>query len=239
VRIGIFGRGRLGSAIADAAGADLAWQVGREPPPASGADVVIDASSGAAVPGHLEWAIERRCNLVIGATGWTIPDLPRRVGDRIGVVVAPNFSLTVALLARLTRAVARFAAADPRFDPYIVEMHQARKHDAPSGTARMLAKVVLDACPRKEAAVTPHDGPIGPRDLCVGVVRAGTHASSHVVGIEAADEALRIEHESRSPRAFAPGALAACRWLASRRGVFTMDDVARDVLDPLFREEPR
>jgi len=34
----------------------------------------------------------------------------------------------------------------------------------------------------------------------------------------------------------AAGAIAACRWLGSRRGVFTMDDVARDVLDPLFRE---
>ena len=37
----------------------------------------------------------------------------RRVGRRIGVLVAPNLSLTVALYARLVRVVARFAALDP------------------------------------------------------------------------------------------------------------------------------
>jgi 4-hydroxy-tetrahydrodipicolinate reductase len=239
MKVGIFGKGRLGSAIAEAAGADLAWQVGREAPPSVPIDVAIDASAGVAVPAHLAWALERRCNLVIGATGWEVPDLAARVGDRIGVVVAANFSLVVLLLARLARVLGRFAATEPRFDPYLVETHQARKQDAPSGTARMLARVLLEACPRKRKATVPHDGPIAPTDLCVGVVRAGTSASSHTVGLESAEEALRIEHEARSPRAFAEGALAACRWLGSRRGVFTMDDVARDVLDPIFREEAR
>ena len=33
MRIGVFGKGRLGSAIASSAGPDLAWQVTREAPP--------------------------------------------------------------------------------------------------------------------------------------------------------------------------------------------------------------
>jgi 4-hydroxy-tetrahydrodipicolinate reductase len=238
VRIGIFGRGRLGAAIAEAAGESLAWHVGREAPPETEVDVAVDASAGPAVLGHLEWALRRGTSLVIGATGWTVPDLDARVGGRIGVVVAPNFSLTVALLARLARVVARYAAADDRFDPYIVERHQAGKRDAPSGTARMLAEVVLRACPRKQAVAIPHEGPLRPADLCVAVVRAGVMGNSHTVGLESADEALRLVHEGRGPRAYGAGALAACRWLGRRRGTFTMDDVARDILDPLFREGP-
>jgi 4-hydroxy-tetrahydrodipicolinate reductase len=239
MKVGIFGRGRLGSAIAAGAAGSIAWQVGREAPPDREVDVAIDASTGPAVSGHLDWALGRGCQLVIGATGFEIPDLESRVGKRIGVVVAPNFSLTVALLARLTRVVARYAAADDRFDPYIVEHHPARKADAPSGTAKMLANVVLRACPRKESIATPDRRSIAKNELCVSAIRAGDRASSHTVGLEADDEALLLTHEARSVRAYAAGAMAACRWLGSRRGIFTMEDVARDVLDPLFREEHR
>jgi len=59
--------------------------------------------------------------------------------DRIGVVVAPNFSLTIALVRRLSAIIARFAALDEQRDPYVFEHHQARKKDAPSGTARRFA----------------------------------------------------------------------------------------------------
>lgn len=240
MRIGIFGRGRLGSAIASAAGPDLAWQVAREAPPAESVDVAIDATTGAAVEGHLAWALARGASLVIGATGWDIPDLAARVENRIGVVVAPNFSLTVALLARLTRVLGRYAATDARFDPYIVEHHQARKLDAPSGTARMLAGIMIRACPRKQAIATPHEGPIAASDLCVASVRAGNSgANSHTVVLESPEESLLVRHEGRGSAVYASGALAACRFIAGRRGVFKMDDVARDALDPLFREETR
>jgi 4-hydroxy-tetrahydrodipicolinate reductase len=237
VKIGLFGRGRLGSAIATAAGPDLAWQVGREAPPDRPVDVAVDASAGAAVPAHLDWALSKGTNLVIGATGWDIPDLAARVGSRIGVVVAPNFSLTVALLAKLTRVIARYAATEPRFDPYIVEHHHAMKADAPSGTARMLAAVILQACDRKKTVATPHEGKIRPTDLSVSSVRAGSSgANSHTVAIEAPEESLLVRHDGKTSAAYGPGALAACRWIVSRRGVFTMNDVARDVLEPLFRE---
>jgi 4-hydroxy-tetrahydrodipicolinate reductase len=237
VRIGVFGRGRLGSAVAQAAGGELGWQVGREPAPDGPVDVAIDASAAAAVSGHLDWALSKGTNLVIGTTGWDIPDLKARVGNRIGVVVAPNFSLSVALLARLVRILARYAASEPRFDPYLVEHHHALKADAPSGTARMLAKVILEACPRKKAAVIAHEGRLNPSDLSVSSIRAGSSgANSHTLVLEAAEESLLLRHEGKTSAAYGPGAIAACRWVAGRRGVFTMDDVARDVLDPLFRE---
>ncbi len=61
MRIGLFGRGRLGSAIAQAAGADLAWQVGREaaagPRPSTSRST---RAPGAAVRGHLDWALDAR-----------------------------------------------------------------------------------------------------------------------------------------------------------------------------------
>ena len=232
IRIGLFGRGRLGTAIGEHLGDRVAWHVTREAPPHADVDVIVEASSGAAVPARLDWSLEHGVPLVIGSTGWELPDLHERVGDRIGVVTAPNFSLCVALLRRLTLVLARFANRDETLDPYIVEHHQARKHDAPSGTAKMLASTMLDGCRRKNAWRI--GGPLEPDELSVGVMRAGHTYSEHRVGIDAPAEVLELRHTARSPRAFADGALAAATWILGRTGVHTMDDVAATVLDPLF-----
>jgi 4-hydroxy-tetrahydrodipicolinate reductase len=232
LRIGVFGKGRLGSAIASAAGSQLAWQVTRETPPHQRVDVAIEASSGAAVQARIEWALATETPLVIGSTGWDMPDLPQRIGDRIGVVVAPNFSLGVALLRRFALVLARFCAADARRDPYLVEQHHSRKHDAPSGTAKLLAQTVLDGCPRKTSFAL--GGPLRADQLSIGVVRAGSNYSEHTVGMDAPHEVLELNHRARGPELFADGALAAAHWILSRRGVHTMDAVAASVLDPLF-----
>ncbi len=233
-QIGLFGKGRLGAAIAQAAGPRLAWQVSRETPPADApVAVAIEACTGAIVPQRLAWALETGTSLVIGSTGWDLPDLADRVGDRIGVVVAPNFSLTVALMRRLGLVLARFCALDPSRDPYLLEHHHARKKDAPSGTARLLAATILEGCPRKTGWAI--GGPLAPEQLAVAVLRAGTTYSEHTIGIDAPHEVLELHHASRSAGAYADGALCAADWIATRRGVHHMDEVASDVLDPLFR----
>ncbi len=235
LRIGLFGRGRLGTAIAARCAEQLAWQVGRVASTAATAapvDVAIDASSGSVVPARVEWALATGTPLVIGTTGWDASGLAALVGARVGVVVAPNFSLGVALLRRFTLVLARFCAADDARDPYIVEHHQAKKHDAPSGTAKLLAQTVLDGCPRKRSWTV--GGPVAPEQLGIGVLRAGSTYSEHRVGVDAPAEVLELTHTARSAAAFADGALAAARWIQGRKGVFTMDDVASTVLDPLF-----
>lgn len=232
IRIGLFGNGRLGGAIAAHLGDHMAWQVTREAAPDADVDVAIEASKGPAVEGRLTWAIEHGVPLVIGSTGWDIPDLHERVGERIGVVTAPNFSLGVAMLRRLSLALARFASRDPALDPYIVEHHQARKLDAPSGTAALLAETLLEGCEHKHSWRI--GGPLQADELSVAVMRAGHTYSEHRVGIDAPAEVLELRHTARSPQAFADGALTAARWIQGKQGVFTMDDVSASVLDPLF-----
>lgn len=230
--IGIFGRGRLGMAIAAEAGDRLAWHIDRGEAPGGPVAVAIDASVAEAVPEHLAWALQSGTDLVIGVTGWSLPDLKERVGDRIGMLVSTNFSLTVALMARLATVMGRFAALDEARDPYLLEHHHRLKADAPSGTAKTLAQAVLAGCPRKTewTLETP-----APQQLHIGVVRAGTEFGTHTVGLDAPAETLTLTHTARSRAPFAQGALAAARWLQGRKGVFTMDDLAADLLDPLFR----
>lgn len=236
MKIGLFGRGRLGSAIATLGGDRIAWQVGRNQAPTGKVDVAIDASMGEAAEAHVNWAIENATDLVIGTTGWSIPHLKERVGDRIGVVVAPNFSLSIALYARLSLVLARFAALDPGRDPYIVEHHHARKKDAPSGTAKLLAKVIMKGCPRKTEWTLQGPGDLKEHQLSVSSIRAGHTYSSHIVGIDAPAETLELHHASRSPMAYADGALRVSAWIRGRKGVYTMDQFSEEALDPLFKE---
>lgn len=238
MRIGIFGAGRLGSAILESAkGApdiDVAWvvDVGGTPAPV---DVAIDASAAAAVPGHVRWAVETGTDLVIGATGWEMPGLEAEVGDRIGVLVSPNFSLAVALMARLSKVLARFAALDGNLDPYIVEHHHRLKADYPSGTARRLAQAVLQGHPAKTEWVL---GTAAPHQLSMAVIRAGSEFGSHTVGLDGPAETLQLTHQARSRAVFAQGALRAARWLRGRKGLHTFDAFAAEILDPLFGDLP-
>lgn len=232
IRIGLFGKGRLGQAIAQQLGERLIWQVTREAPPHAEVDVIVDASTGSQVPARLDWALTNSVPLIIGSTGWDIPDLVQRVGNRIGVVTAPNFSLSVALLRRLTLVMGRFSARDEMLDPYIAEHHQAKKHDAPSGTAKLLAAAFLEGCPRKEGWKI--GGPVDANELSMAVMRSGHTYSEHRVGIDAPAEVLELRHTARNPMAFAEGALAAATWIQGKTGTFTMDDVSASILDPMF-----
>jgi len=235
MRLGIFGSGRLGTAIADQAFASpshqLVWQLDQPGTPPPGADLAVDASAPEAVEAHLEWALATGTDLVIGTTGWTIPDLEARVGQRIGVLVAPNFSLAVALMARLSLVLGRFAALDPELDPFVTDHHHRLKADAPSGTAKRLASAVLAGCPRKTSWAM---GTVSPAELSVSVLRAGTEFGKHTVGLDGPAEVLELTHQARSRAVFAHGALQAAAWLQGRKGLRTFDQFAQDTLDPLF-----
>lgn len=237
MKLGVFGKGRLGSAIAELAGPELAWCIGRTEQPTAVVDVAIDASSGTVVAAHLDWCLEHGVDFLIGATGWELPDLADRVGQKIGVLTAPNFSLTVALYARLSLILARFAATDESKDPYLVEHHHARKHDAPSGTAKLLARTLMKGCPRKTDWVIPSaNQDVKPFQLSVSSIRAGYTYSSHTVGVDSPGEVIELHHSARSAMPYAEGALQAARWIQGRKGLFTMDQVAKAILDPLFLE---
>jgi 4-hydroxy-tetrahydrodipicolinate reductase len=236
MKVGIFGRGRLGSAIAQEVAAagdlELVWHIDQGEAPGQGAQLAFDASAAGAVSEHLDWALATGTDLVIGVTGWTLPDLEARIQGRIAVLTSPNFSLAVALMARLSQVLGRFAALDPDLDPYVTDHHHRLKADAPSGTAKRLAAAVMAGCPRKTAWTM---GTPASHELSVSVLRAGAEFGTHTVGLDGPAEVLELTHRARSRAVFARGALLAARWVRGRKGLFSFDQVAKETLDPLFQ----
>jgi 4-hydroxy-tetrahydrodipicolinate reductase len=155
--------------------------------------------------------------VVVGTTGWydALPALRAEAEQSGGGVLwAPNFSVGALAMTAAAVAAARALRAGGPFDPHLVETHHAAKTDAPSGTARAVAGAVGEAM----GCVVP-----------VTSVRVGHVPGEHEMIFDGAFEQLRVLHIVRDRRVFADGALSAASWLAGRRGVFTMDDLLRDV----------
>jgi len=233
MRLGVFGRGRLGGAIAteiarytaapDAL--ELAWTEGRDMGPRTRVEVAVDASNAAAVEEHLEWALRSGTDLVIATTGWKIPDLNERGGGRIGVLVASNLSMGVALMRRLALMVGAYAAMDQDSDIGIIEHHHKMKQDAPSGTALNLALAIQSSCPR----YTGWNMGSNEKDkINMASLRTGYEIGRHELTLDSAFETLTITHRAKDRRGFASRGVRGATWIWGRKGVFTMDDFASE-----------
>lgn len=233
MRIGVFGRGRLGGAIATEVARftaspdalELAWTEGKDAGNRARVEVAIDASAAAAVEEHLAWAIETGTDLVIATTGWKIPDLERRVGGRIGVLLAPNLSTGVALMRKIAQVLGAYAAQDLDSDLGIVEHHHRMKQDAPSGTAISLAQAVQASCPRYTGW---NMGSYEKDRVNIASLRSGYEIGRHELILDSAFETLTIVHHAKDRKVFAAGAMRAAKWIWGRKGIYTMDDLASE-----------
>lgn len=229
--IGLLGTGRLGAAIRDTAAdaaddLEVGFAVGRGAdldalPPV---DVAIDVSSAPAVPSHLAWAGRSGTPVVVGTTGWD-PALLARTGPGQRVLVAPNFSLGVALLRRLADVLGGYAARSPvPVDLAVTETHHRHKVDAPSGTAIALRESLARGAGRRI------------EDVQTTSLRLGEVVGEHEVVVASELETLTLRHAAHRRELFATGALTAARWLADRPtpGTWTLDDLAEDHLRTLL-----
>ena len=225
--IGLLGTGRLGASVRDAADASddlrVSWAVGRGPVPPQPVDVAVDVSAAAAVADHLAWADRTGTPLVVGTTGWDRA-LLADLSPAARVLVAPNFSLGVALLGRLARALGGYAVHAPSpVDLAVTDVHHRAKADAPSGTAIALRQALAEGAGR----------PVG--DVQTTSLRVGAVVGEHEVIASSALETITLRHAAHDRELFASGALTAARWLlGSGPGVHTLDDLAEDHLQALL-----
>lgn len=239
MKVALVGYGRMGREVEA-----VARESGHEPiVVARGAafpadcPVGIDFTRADAVPANVEAALRAGARYVVGTTGWDarLPEVSARVeAAGGGLVHGANFSLGVQLFLRVVRDAARRLRARPEYDPFVLERHHRGKRDAPSGTARLLARVLAEEAGRRTRPETAlrGDAPLGDDAFHVAAVRAGGIVGEHVVGWDSGDDEILLEHRARSRRGFARGALVAAEWLATRTGVFAFEDVVEELLSP-------
>jgi len=226
LKIALFApEGRMGQAIALAAADDTTVAI------ADDGDVLIDFSASDALQASLARAVASRTPLLIGTTGLD-PAADAEIAEaarHIAVLRAANTSLGVAVMADLVERAARVLGNG--WDIEILEMHHAKKADAPSGTALALGEaaargrgVLLEGHSERGRAGTGlarAPGAIGFASL-----RGGTVAGDHDVIFAGPEERLILSHRAETRAIFAKGAIAAARFLKGKPpGLYTMRDV--------------
>jgi 4-hydroxy-tetrahydrodipicolinate reductase len=194
------------------------------------AAVALDFSVGAAVGSHARDCAAAGVPLLVGTTGFDADARAaiQAASGRIAVLVAPNTSAGVSLVATLAAMAARSL---PDWDVDILEAHHRMKRDAPSGTALALGEAVAAARGVSLADMATFDrhGNPGPRaagSLGFAVIRAGDIVGDHTVVLAAQGERIEITHRAGDRLSFARGALRAAEWLIGKSaGLYTMNDV--------------
>lgn len=200
-------------------------------PPSLAADVILDFSLPPGTMARLQEALERKLALITGTTGLSAAQETalKDAAGKIPVLQAPNFSLGVNLLLKLTGQVARVLGED--YDLEILEHHHRHKKDAPSGTAKALAAAAAAARQLSVETDVVHGrkGEVGARprrQIGVHAVRLGDVTGFHEVLFGAEGETVTLSHRASSRDTFARGALRAAKWIRGRPpGWYTMADV--------------
>lgn len=218
-------RGRMGRAIA--AAVEPADDVTIDP---DHGDVLVDFSSPDGLRSSLDQAVSAGIPILVGTTGLTEGhhELIAEAAAVVPVLVAPNTSIGVAVLADLVERAARVLGPDD-WDVEIVEIHHNKKKDAPSGTALHLGKAVEEGrgFNAEEEIGRCGTGPIRESGLIgYSAVRGGTVAGDHDVLFLGRDERIILSHRAENRAIFARGALAAARFLHGKpAGLYSMRDV--------------
>ena len=194
-------------------------------------DVLIDFTVPAATLQAVETCRAAGRQAVIATTGIGTEGTAaiRKAAGAIAIVMAPNLSVGVNLVFRLTELAARVIGEDT--DIEIIDLHHRHKIDAPSGTAVRLGEIVAETVGRDldDVAVYGREGETGARDrrtIGFETIRAGDVVGEHTVLFGGTGERVEITHRANSRMNFARGALRAVRFLEDKStGLFDMQDV--------------
>lgn len=195
----------------------------------AGAEAMVDFSVAEAAKKNVSFALSRGINCVVGTTGFEAEDLDRfsLEADRAGVacLVVPNFAVGAVLMMDFARRAASHMEACE-----IVELHHPAKLDAPSGTARMTARLVGG----EESSSTEELEGGGPRGIELHGVRVhsvrlpGLVAHQEVI-FGGRGQTLTIRHDSYDRTSFMPGVILALRRIGDFKGLVVGLDKVMDL----------
>lgn len=195
------------------------------------ADVLIDFSVASVCVQNVESASEAGVAAVVGTTGLSTKQQEelRDLAAKVPIVFAPNMSVGVNLLFKLTSEAASLLGLD--YNVEISEIHHNKKKDSPSGTAVHLAERAAEALGLNYEKDVAHGrrGDVGERprnEIGMHAIRGGDVVGEHTVAFVGQGERIELTHRAHSRDNFASGALVAARFVAKADpGLYDMQDV--------------
>lgn len=186
-----------------------------------GCGVAIDFSIPTATLTNLRAAADAGVAYITGTTGFNDDGKAEiaRLAERIPVIHAPNFSVSVNVLGHLAREASRLLGDD--YDAELFELHHGMKRDAPSGTALFLGQEVAKGRRTRleDHVILERAGETGVRpEGAIGIqtLRGGDSPGEHTIYFIGGGERIELTHRAATRGHFAVGAVRAAAWIIGR-----------------------
>jgi 4-hydroxy-tetrahydrodipicolinate reductase len=212
-------KGKMGERILvlakDDAGLNISgeFDIGDDPKPLiEASDCLIEFTTPEATLEHVELCKKLKKAIVIGTTGLSAEDQEKikEASKAIPIVFSPNMSIGVNLLFKMVADASKILGTD--YGVEVVEAHHVHKKDAPSGTAKEIARIVKSVR--------------GDEDVPIESIREDEIVGEHTVIFDSAYDMIEITHSAKTRDIFVKGALQAAKWLEGKpAGLYTMKDV--------------
>ena len=191
-------------------------------------NVIIDFTVPKCTLEVLKFALKHKKRVVIGTTGFTKKQekVIKNYSKKIPILKAGNMSLGVNLLMYLTEIASK--SLGKKFLSKVYEVHHKHKKDYPSGTALMLGKGIAVGKNKNfnnligKKYLNKKTFPYSKR-INFNSIRKGEVVGEYEVRFSSGKEIVTLNHESFDRALYSEGALAAAKWIMSRRpGLYSM-----------------
>ena len=190
------------------------------------ADVAIEFSTPESAINNYRRAFASNVPVVAGTTGWLEHmDEVKLACEKDGKTFfyASNYSLGVNIFFAVNKYLSKLMNPYTDYDVEMEETHHIHKLDAPSGTAITLAEGVIQNIDRKNRWVLEKEEK--PTDIAIHCIREGEVPGNHKVTFKSEYDRITIEHDAKTRKGFAFGAVLAAEFTAGKKGFLGMNDL--------------
>lgn len=247
LRIAVVGYGKMGREIVNSAedfNIEIAGTIDVSTSEASALEILKDSDVAVIFtsPQGAFLQVSRALNagipVLCGTTGWeneihTAKLLCNQLGGTL--LIANNCSLGVHLFFILNSYLNNLMQKFPNYKISISETHHSTKQDKPSGTAIELANQILKTRDNLNAWALQENNPAD-TDIPITSLREGKVIGRHTVEYSSEVDTISIRHNARSRAGFVNGAILAAKFIADKKGIFSMQDVIEQELKPLISD---
>ncbi len=190
-------------------------------------EVAIEFSTPGSFIQNLEFLASKNINVVCGTTGWysKFGDVKKIVSEYdIGFIYASNFSIGVNIFFQLVKNASAIINNFKQYEISVEETHHTQKLDKPSGTAIRIAEYLLENLANKEKIVNDI---LQPRNNELNIVskRIENVVGNHKVIMDSNSDTIILEHNAKSRRGFAEGALLAAKFIHNQKGFYKFEEI--------------
>jgi 4-hydroxy-tetrahydrodipicolinate reductase len=191
-------------------------------------EVAIEFSIPESAFSNINLCFDNNVPVVSGTTGWLDKFeevIARCKNEDKTFFYASNYSIGVNLFFKLNEHLAKMMNDFTDYNVEVEETHHTQKVDAPSGTAITLAEGLIKNVERKdkwEKELSSSDD-----SFAIKSIREGSVPGNHKITYESGFDKIMIEHDAKSRKGFALGAVLAAEFIADKKGFYTMDNMLK------------